>query len=68
MGYESNRLRIVQALLLMSYWQEIHDEPANHWYWAELGCLVARTIGLYRDPSTKDISQPRKRLWKRVGW
>ncbi|KAJ4366100.1 hypothetical protein N0V83_007735 [Neocucurbitaria cava] len=37
LGYEGDRLKIVQALLLLSYWQEIHDDPANHWYWAELG-------------------------------
>lgn len=52
----------------MSYWQEIHDEPANHWYWAELGCTIARTVGLYRDPSAANMSKQRKALWKRVGW
>ena len=52
----------------MSYWQEIHDEPANHWYWAELGCSIARTIGLYRNPSATSMSKERKGLWKRIGW
>lgn len=68
MGYENDRLCIVQSLLLLSYWQEIHDEPANHWYWAELGCTVARSIGLYQDPDSSNMSDRQKHLWKRVGW
>ncbi|KAJ6443606.1 C6 transcription factor [Purpureocillium lavendulum] len=68
MGYESDRLRIVQSLLLMSYWQELHDDAANHWYWAEVGCSVARSIGLYKDPTSAGMSDGDKALWKRVGW
>lgn len=52
----------------MSYWQEKHDEPTNHWYWSELGCLVARTIGLFRDPADANLSERNKRLRRRVGW
>lgn len=52
----------------MSYWQEIHDESTNHWYWAELGCSIPRTIGLYRDPSAANMSEQRKSPWKRVSW
>ncbi|KAK2594743.1 hypothetical protein QQS21_007541 [Conoideocrella luteorostrata] len=67
-GYESDRKALAQALLLMSYWQERHDEPTNHWYWAELGCLTARTIGMFTDPSASALPEPTRRSWKRIGW
>ncbi|OAQ60655.2 C6 transcription factor (Ctf1B) [Pochonia chlamydosporia 170] len=67
-GCELDRKVIVQSLLLMSYFQEKHDEPTNHWYWAELGCVMARTIGLFLDPTASNLPGRTKRLWKRIGW
>lgn len=52
----------------MSYWQEIHDSPTNHWYWAELGCVIARSIGLFQDPTFSGMPDAKKGLWKRIGW
>ncbi|KAH8696175.1 fungal-specific transcription factor domain-containing protein [Talaromyces proteolyticus] len=66
--YEDDRLRIVQSLLLMSYWQEKHEDSTNHWYWVAVACLVARTIGLFRNPAGSKMSEERQKLWKRVGW
>jgi hypothetical protein len=67
-GCELDRKVLVQTLLLMSYFQESHDEPTNHWYWAELGCVMARSIGLFLDPMPSSLSAGQKRLWKRIGW
>ncbi|KAF5855808.1 hypothetical protein ETB97_008412 [Aspergillus alliaceus] len=66
-GYESDRIRIVQALLLMSYWQDKQDALQNHWYWVALANVVARSIGLHRDP-TGDMTTEDIGLWRRLGW
>lgn len=52
----------------MSYWQEKHEDSTNHWYWAAMACVVARTIGLFRNPARSSMSARKKQLWKRVGW
>ncbi|OAR00874.1 hypothetical protein LLEC1_02740 [Akanthomyces lecanii] len=67
-NYESDRIVIVQALLLMSYWQEKHDESTNHWYWSEVGCLTARAIGLFKDPVATSLPERSKALRRRIGW
>ncbi|KAF5855250.1 hypothetical protein ETB97_009564 [Aspergillus alliaceus] len=66
-GYESDRIRIAQALLLMSYWQDEQDALQNHWYWVALANVVARSIGLHRDP-TGDMTTEDIGLWRRLGW
>ncbi|KAF5855811.1 hypothetical protein ETB97_008415 [Aspergillus alliaceus] len=66
-GYESDRVVLVQSLLLMSYWHDKQNSLQNHSYWIALANVVARRIGLHRNPTismtAKDIG-----LWRRLGW
>ncbi|KAB8213366.1 fungal-specific transcription factor domain-containing protein [Aspergillus novoparasiticus] len=66
-GYESDRVRVVQALLLLSYWQDKQDALQNHWYWVALANVVARSIGLHRDPA-ESMAAEDQGLWRRLGW
>ncbi|KAL9624405.1 MAG: hypothetical protein Q9160_001367 [Pyrenula sp. 1 TL-2023] len=66
--YESDRLTLVQALLLMTYWYETPDDQKDTWHWMGVGLSLAQTIGLHRDPTRSKMGRKRQGLWKRVWW
>ncbi|KAJ5117364.1 fungal-specific transcription factor domain-containing protein [Penicillium atrosanguineum] len=66
-NYEADRIRTVQVLLLMSYWQDKHDALQNHWYWVALANNVALSISLNQEPGPH-LSPSDARLRRRIGW
>ncbi|GAB1314178.1 Transcription factor CTF1 [Madurella fahalii] len=66
--YETDRLVLVQALLLMAYWYETPDDQKDTWHWIGVAISLAHTIGLHRDPANTIMAPPRQGLWKRVWW
>ena len=66
--FELDRQKVVQAVMLMTYWYENPDDPKDVWHWLGVGISLARTIGLNCDTSTSDMSPQKRRLWKRIWW
>ena len=66
--YESDRLVLVQALLLMTYWYETPDDQKDTWHWMGVAISVAHTIGLHRNPASTTMPPRKKNLWKRIWW
>jgi hypothetical protein len=67
--YEVDRITVVQAVLLMTYWYESPDDPKDVWHWLGIATSLARTIGLNCDTSNAPLMTPQqRRLWKRVWW
>ncbi|KAI1635948.1 fungal-specific transcription factor domain-containing protein [Biscogniauxia mediterranea] len=66
--YESDRLILVQALLLMTYWYETPDDQKDTWHWMGVAISLAHTIGLHRNPANTSISLRKQKLWKRIWW
>lgn len=67
--YEVDRVTVVQAVLLMTYWYENPDDPKDVWHWLGVAISVARTIGLNCDTSNASLmSLQQRRLWKRIWW
>ncbi|POS71398.1 cutinase transcription factor 1 beta [Diaporthe helianthi] len=66
--YDSNRLVLVQALLLMTYWYETPDDQKDTWHWMGVAISLAHTIGLHRNPDNNTMPPRRQRLWKRIWW
>ncbi|KAK2002678.1 fungal-specific transcription factor domain-containing protein [Colletotrichum falcatum] len=66
--YESDRLVLVQALLLMTYWYETPDDQKDTWHWMGVAISLAHTIGLHRDPAATSMPVQKQRLWKRIWW
>jgi hypothetical protein len=66
--YESDRLALVQALLLLTYYYETPDDQKDTWHWMGVATSVAHTIGLHRNPEKTNMDPERTKLWKRIWW
>lgn len=66
--YESDRVAIVQALLLMTYWYETPDDQKDTWHWMGVAISLAHTIGLHRNPVNSTMDAKKQKLWKRIWW
>ncbi|ELR02370.1 hypothetical protein VC83_07759 [Pseudogymnoascus destructans] len=66
--YETDRVAIVQALLLMTYWYETPDDQKDTWHWMGVAISLAHTIGLHRNPSPTSMPPRKQKLWKRIWW
>ncbi|OCK83063.1 hypothetical protein K432DRAFT_379833 [Lepidopterella palustris CBS 459.81] len=66
--YESDRVSLVQALLLLTYYYETPDDQKDTWHWMGVATSVAHTIGLHRNPDKSNMDLKRTRLWKRIWW
>ncbi|KAM3562207.1 hypothetical protein ARSEF4850_002853 [Beauveria asiatica] len=66
--YESDRLVLVQSLLLMTYWYETPDDQKDTWHWMGVAISLAHTIGLHRKPGANSMTDGKRKLWKRIWW
>ncbi|RSL85118.1 hypothetical protein CEP51_003531 [Fusarium floridanum] len=66
---ESDRVVIIQALLLMTLWYETPNEHRNTWHWIDVAISQAFAAGLHRDPPFLSapplirIQRLRRRIW-----
>lgn len=66
--HEQDRMLLVQALLLMSYWYETPDDQKDTWHWMGVAISLSHTIGLHRNPQKSNMDLSRQKLWKRIWW
>ena len=66
--YEDDRIYLLQALLIFTYWYESPNDQKDTWHWMGIAISVATSIGLNRDPSKGPLDKSRQRLWKRLWW
>ena len=66
--YETNRVTIVQAVLLMTYWYEAPDDSKDIWHWLGIAVSLARTIGINCDTSEAGMDLKTRKLWRRIWW
>jgi len=66
--YESDRVSLVQALLLLTYYYETPDDQKDTWHWMGVATSVAHTIGLHRNPERSSMDTKKTKLWKRIWW
>ncbi|KAF2657530.1 hypothetical protein K491DRAFT_690990 [Lophiostoma macrostomum CBS 122681] len=66
--YENDRVSLVQALLLLTYYYETPDDQKDTWHWMGVATSVAHTIGLHRNPDKANMDSKRTKLWKRIWW
>jgi Fungal specific transcription factor domain/Fungal Zn(2)-Cys(6) binuclear cluster domain len=66
--YETDRVTVVQTVLLMTYWYEAPDDPKCIWHWLGIAVSLARTIGINCDTSESGMDLKTRKLWKRIWW
>ncbi|EWC44821.1 hypothetical protein DRE_06459 [Drechslerella stenobrocha 248] len=66
--WEQDRISLIQALLLMTYWYETPDDQKDTWHWMGVAISLSHTVGLHRNPVTSSLSPRRQKLWKRIWW
>jgi hypothetical protein len=54
---ESDKISIVQALLLMTYWSDIPDDQKDMWHWLGIAISLSESMSLSKHG-----------LWKRIRW
>lgn len=66
---EADRISLIQALLLMTFWYETPDDQKDSHHWMGIAVSLSHTIGLHRNPEkSASMDVPRQRLWKRIWW
>jgi len=67
--YELDRIALIQALLLMTYWYETPDDQKDSHHWMGIAVSLAYTIGLNHNPEkSTSLDGDRQKLWKRIWW
>ncbi|KAK6541864.1 hypothetical protein TWF694_007642 [Orbilia ellipsospora] len=66
--WEQDRISLIQALLLMTYWYETPDDQKDTWHWMGVAISLSHTVGLHRSPVNSSLSPRRQKLWKRIWW
>ncbi len=66
---EVDRVSLVQALLLMTFWYENPQDIKDTWHWMGIGLSLAQVLGFHRNPEHLGITNLRaKRMHKRIWW
>ena len=66
--HELDRVTIVQALFLMSFWWATPMDQKDTWHWLGNAISLALTLGMHRSTRASDMSQRDQRLWKKIWW
>jgi hypothetical protein len=66
LGYETDRLTLVQSLLLMTFWYDSDGDDKHTWYWMGLALTTAHVEGLHRDLAQQMTKKGRLR--RRIWW
>lgn len=67
-GYESNKIVVLQSIILMSFWG---GGPNNYWNtysWLSTGVTLAETIGIHRSMTGTNMKAKDQSLLKRLWW
>lgn len=65
---EEDRLSLLQALLLMTYWYDQPKDFKDTWHYMGISISLAQILGIHRDPEHLKISPQAKRMQRRIWW
>lgn len=65
---ESDRLVLIQCLILMTTWQDKGDEVKHLRHWISIAYNIALLLGLNKDTSALSMPTKQKHLRKRIWW
>ncbi|KAL3459310.1 fungal-specific transcription factor domain-containing protein [Aspergillus heterothallicus] len=67
-GYETDRIVILQSVILMGWYCEDPRGVGTTFYWSRIAIALAQSVGIHRSVTTSALSLPDKRLYKRIWW
>lgn len=65
---EPDSAAVCQSLLLMSSWYSKWNEARDTWHWTAQALLLARNMGLHREPTSACGSDRQRRFRRRLWW
>ena len=65
---ESDRLAIIQSLLLMSFWSATPGDSKGGWHWMGIAVSLGLTIGIHRKLDDRGYNVKERRLRRRIWW
>lgn len=66
---EPDHLKVLQSLILLSYWWMDYTEEKDMRYWLACAVNLSMTMGMHRTVSSSvDMPVQRRRLWRRIFW
>ena len=68
MGYETNKVVLLQFTILMSFWGGGPTDNWNFYSWIGMGVTIAETIGCHRSMAGTSIKPQDRSLLKRLWW
>ena len=66
--HELDKITIVQALFLMSFWWATPMDQKDTWHWLGNAISLALTLGMHRSTRASDMNRRDQRLWKKIWW
>ncbi|CAM1508739.1 Fc.00g055870.m01.CDS01 [Cosmosporella sp. VM-42] len=67
-GYETNKIVLLQSVLMLSFWGPQMKSYWNPCSWVGFGVTIAESLGIHRMSSSTHVDGKRRSLLKRLFW
>ncbi|EXJ54102.1 hypothetical protein A1O7_09439 [Cladophialophora yegresii CBS 114405] len=66
--YETDKLCLIQSVLLLGYWLGNSHDRMDSWHWIGVAISLSQSLGLHRDAGCSRIPPSQRSLWRRIWW
>lgn len=66
--YETDKICVIQSVLLMGYWLGNAHDRMDSWHWVGIAISLSQSVGLHRDVGCSRIPASQRALWRRIWW
>jgi transcriptional regulatory protein AMDR len=67
--YEEDRMEMIQAALLLTWFSDGGDDVcANAWWWIGIAARTAIGLGMHREVGPSKMPEGDKKTWRRMWW
>jgi hypothetical protein len=67
-GYETNKVVLLQSVIMLSFWGPQMKSYWNPGSWVGFGVTIAESMGIHRIGASARVEKKRRRLFKRLFW
>lgn len=66
--WENDRVVLIQAILLQTYWYVSGNDQKDPWYWLGICISLAASLGINQEITYANKDAKTCRLWRRIWW